>query len=39
LGEAFDSEKISAKLTHGVLTVCIPQQEKAQPRQIEIKIG
>jgi len=39
LGEAFDTEKINAKLTHGVLTVSIPKPEKAQPRQIEVKIG
>jgi len=39
LDEIFDSEKMSAKLTHGVLTVSIPKQEKAQPRQIEVKVG
>ena len=39
LGEAFNTEKISAKLTHGVLTICLPKPEKAQPRQIEVKIG
>jgi HSP20 family protein len=39
LGEAFDTEKISATLTQGVLTVSIPKPEKTQPRQIEVRIG
>jgi HSP20 family protein len=32
-----DSEKIEAKLDHGVLTIVIPKAATALPRQIEVK--
>ena len=32
-----DSEKVSAKMTDGLLTVTIPKPEMAKPRQIEVK--
>lgn len=32
-----DNDKISAKMTDGVLTVTIPKAESTKPRQIEIK--
>jgi len=32
-----DNDKISAKMTNGVLTVTIPKADSARPRQIEIK--
>jgi HSP20 family protein len=34
---AVDSDKIDAKLDHGVLTVRIPKSERAQRRRIEVK--
>jgi HSP20 family protein len=37
LPEFVDSEKISAELREGILTVTIPKATAAQPRQIEIK--
>ncbi len=33
-----DSEKVSAKLEHGVLTIELPKAEAAKPRRIDIKI-
>ncbi len=38
LGELIDQEKISAKLTNGVMTLNLPKVEKAQPKQIKINI-
>lgn len=37
LGEAFDIDKIDAKINEGVLTISLPKSEKQLPRQIEIK--
>src|SRR5262245_34146491 len=37
LPDQLDEEKLSAKLTDGVLAIEIPRQPKAKPRRIEIK--
>lgn len=37
LNQEIDSEKISASLDRGVLTLALPKREAAKPRQIEIK--
>ena len=39
LPEEIDSDKISAKLEHGVLTVHLPKAEKGKPRQIEVGVN
>ena len=37
IGEAIDTENISAELKNGVLTVHLPKNEKVKPHQIEVK--
>lgn len=39
LSKELDSEKVSAELRNGVLTLRIPKAEHAQPRRIEVKVG
>lgn len=39
IGEAIDSENISAELNNGVLTLHLPKTEQVRPRRIEIKSG
>lgn len=39
LSRDLDSEKASAELRHGVLTLRIPKAEHVQPRKIEIKVS
>lgn len=36
LPDSADSERISAKGEHGVITITIPKKEKAQPRRISV---
>lgn len=37
IGEGIDSERITADLRHGVLTLHLPKSEEARPRRIEVK--
>ena len=37
LSRDLDTEKIDARLTHGVLTLHIPKAERARPRRIDVK--
>lgn len=39
LPENVDAEKVSASYKDGLLTVTVAKSEKAQPKQIEVKIG
>jgi len=39
LSEAVDSERISANLENGVLTLTLPKAEKAKPRQIAVSVS
>ena len=38
LGASIDQEKISAKLSNGVMTLKLPKIEKAKPKQIKINV-
>jgi HSP20 family molecular chaperone IbpA len=37
IGDAIDTERISAELKNGVVTVHLPKSEKVKPRRIEVK--
>ena len=37
LPKAIDAEKITAKLSNGVLTLTVPKSEAAKPRKIEVR--
>jgi HSP20 family protein len=37
IGEAINTERISAELKNGVVTVHLPKNEKVKPRRIEVK--
>ena len=37
IGEAIDTERISAELKNGVVTVHLPKNEKVKPRRIDVK--
>ena len=39
IGEAIDTQRISAELKNGVVTVHLPKSEKVKPRRIEVKCG
>jgi len=39
VGEMIDSDKISAELANGVLTVHLPKAEAVKPRRINVKSG
>ena len=39
LSKELDTEKVSAQLSNGVLTLRIPKAERAQPRRIDVKVG
>ena len=39
VGEGIDPDKISAQLTHGVLTVVLPRREEAKPKTVKVEIG
>ena len=39
VGEAIDTERISAELKNGVVTVHLPKSEKVKPRRIEVSCG
>lgn len=39
LSEEVDQGKISAQLTHGVLTLHLPRVEKAKPRKVDVQVG
>jgi HSP20 family molecular chaperone IbpA len=39
LSKELDTEKVTAELAQGVLTLRIPKAEHAQPRRIEVRVG
>ncbi|MGA0612058.1 Hsp20/alpha crystallin family protein [Caldimonas sp. KR1-144] len=39
LSKELDADRISAQLSHGVLTLRIPKAEHAQPRRIEVRVS
>jgi len=39
LSKELDTDKVSAELRHGVLSLRIPKAEHAQPRRIDIKVS
>jgi len=39
IGEGVDSDKISAKLENGVLTVALPKKEEAKPKTVKVEVG
>ena len=39
IGEAIDTERISAELKNGVVTVHLPKSERVKPRRIDVTCG
>ena len=39
LPEGIDREKVSAQYEHGILTITLPKEAAAKPKQIEIKVS
>ena len=39
LSRDLDTEKISADMRHGVLTLKVPKREQAKPRRIEVRLA
>jgi HSP20 family protein len=39
VGDKFDGEKTSAKITNGILYLAIPKKEEAKPKKVTIKVG
>ena len=39
VGDTFDGEKTSAKITNGILYLTIPKKEEAKPKKVTIKVG
>ncbi|MEO7743740.1 MAG: Hsp20/alpha crystallin family protein [Usitatibacter sp.] len=39
LSRDLDTEKISADIRNGVLTVSVPKREQAKPRRIDVRLG
>jgi HSP20 family molecular chaperone IbpA len=39
LSKELDAEKVSAEMSHGVLSVRIPKAVHAQPRRVQVRVG
>ena len=39
VGDKFDGEKTSAKITNGILYLTIPKKEELKPKKVTIKVG
>lgn len=39
LSRDLDTERITADIRHGVLTLKVPKREQAKPRRIEVRLG
>jgi HSP20 family protein len=39
LSDQIDTDKIKAEMKHGVLMLHLPMAQKAQPRQVEVKVS
>jgi HSP20 family protein len=39
VGDKFDGEKTSAKITNGILYLTIPKKEEVKPKKVTIKVG
>ena len=39
LSRDLDTERITAEIRHGVLTLRVPKREQAKPRRIEVRLG